>query len=95
MARVMIYLLGKNEKQSFVSWKIEENKNKAKLSVSIYPYLYNKGNKLINFFPFYLIVRPSLTNYINSVMKGLEYYIETNQKVEKNQFGIHKFFSKK
>ncbi len=85
----------KNEKQSFVSWKIEENKNKAKLSVSIYPYLYNEGNKMINFFPFYLIVRPSLTNYINSVMKGLEYYIETNKKVEKNQFGTHKFFSKK
>ena len=85
----------KNEKQSFVSWKIKENNNKTKLSVSIYPYLYNKGNKLIDFLPFFLIVRPSLTTYINSVMKGLEYYIETNQKVEKNQFGIHKFFSKK
>ena len=85
----------KNEKQSFVSWKIEEIKNKAKLSVSIYPYLYNEGNKLIDFFPFYLIVRPSLTNYINSVIKGLDYYIETNQKVKKNQFGVHKFFSKK
>tara|TARA_Y100000996_G_scaffold337979_1_gene274757 strand:- start:3547 stop:4068 length:522 start_codon:yes stop_codon:yes gene_type:complete len=88
-----LFIGQKNKQQSFVSWKIEEKGTGSKLSVSIYPYLHNKGRKIVNFFPYFLIVKPSLTNYINSVMNGLEYYINTNRKVKKNQFGSHRLFS--
>ena len=88
-----LFIGKKNGKKSFVSWEIEEKGENSKLSVSIYPYIYNQGKKIVNFLPFYLIVKPSLTNYINSVMSGLGYYIETNKKVKKNQFGTHKLFS--
>ena len=79
--------------KSFVSWRIDEKGGRSTLMVSIYPHIYNRGNKLINFIPFTLIVKPSLINYINSVMMGLEYYIKTGMKVEKNQFGGHSYFS--
>ena len=89
-------LIGENGgKKSFVSWKIKENKDYSILSVSIYPHKFNQGNKLVNFLPFQIIVRPTLTRYINSVMNGLEYHIETNLKVKKNQFGNHRIFSVK
>ncbi len=79
--------------KSFVSWKINEIEDRSRLSVSVYPHIYNRGNKLINFTPFTLIVKPSLTSYINSVMMGLEYYIKMGIKVKKNQFGGHSYFS--
>ena len=88
-----LFIGKKNGKQSFVSWKIKSKDNGTQLSVSIYPYIFNKSNKIINFLPFFLFVKPSLTRYINSVMKGLSYYIETNSIVKKNQFGSHKLFS--
>jgi len=88
-----LFIGERNGKKSFVSWEIEEKSNNSKLSISIYPYMYNQGKKIVNFLPFFLIVKPSLTNYINSVMNGLSYYVNTNIKVKKNQFGSHKLFS--
>ena len=41
----------------------------------------------------YFIMRPSLTKYLDSVLKGFEYYITTRKAVERNQFGSHSFFS--
>ena len=83
----------KNKEKSLVLWEIFQKNNKSKLSISIYPHMYNKGNKVLNFLPFHLIVKPSLSKYINSVMNGLDYYIKTNVNVKKNQFGKHNFFS--
>ncbi len=83
----------KNEAQSLVSWQINDKDNSSILKVSIYPHLCNQGLKVFNFLPFYLVVKPSLKHYIDSVMLGLEYYIKTNKKVRKNQFGNHKIFS--
>ena len=83
----------KNEAQSLVSWQINDKDNSSILKVSIYPHLCNQGLKVFNFLPFYLVVKPSLKHYIDSVMLGLEYYIKTNKKEIKNQFGNHKIFS--
>jgi len=82
-----------NREQSFVSWRITEKNNTLELTISVYPYLNNCGSKLTNFLPFFIIVKPSLSNYLDSVLKGLEFYTKTNKKVKKNQFGTHKFFS--
>lgn len=88
-----LFIGTKNGKKSFVTWEIEDKGKKSKLIISIYPHIYNQGKKIVNFLPFFLIVKPSLTNYINSVISGLGYYINTNNKVKKNQFGTHKLFS--
>ena len=83
----------KDKEQSFVSWRIKEKDNVLKLTIAVYPYLNNCGSKLTNFLPFFIIVKPSLSNYLDSVLKGLEFYTRTNKKVKKNQFGTHNFFS--
>ncbi|KOP24608.1 hypothetical protein AMR41_19650 [Hapalosiphon sp. MRB220] len=38
-------------------------------------------------------IRRSLENYLDSVLKGYEYYITTGQAVKRNQFGSHPIFS--
>lgn len=39
-------------------------------------------------------LRPSLKKYLDSVLKGYEYYITTGQAVKRNQFGSHSLFSR-
>ena len=78
---------------SFVSWRIKQVSKNSLITISISPYLFNKGNKIFNWFPFRVFIRPSLEKYLYSVLGGLKYYLENDKKVEKNQFGIHPWFS--
>jgi len=78
--------------KSFVSWRIIKTQESS-LSITIYPYKFNKGSKLKNYIPFNVIVKPLLQKYVDSVLLGINYYIQNNQKVKKNQFGKIRFFS--
>ena len=84
----------KNGHQSLVSWKIQNN-GQTSLTISIYPYKYNTGIKLLNFIPYSILVKPLLKKYVKSVMLGLECFIKSNKTVQKNQFGYIRFFSNK
>jgi len=84
----------KGGKKSSVSWTISKDKGKTYLAISIYPHLYNDKKNIRNFILFNFFVRRQISKYLGSVLKGLEFYINTNTKVKKNQFGRHKFFSK-
>ena len=87
-------LIGKkNGKKSFVRWKITNEKRNTFLTISIYPFLYNEKKNMKNFVLFNIFVRRLISQYLNSVLKGLDYYVRTNEKVEKNQFGGNRFFS--
>ena len=83
----------KNGKKSKVVWKILKNKNNTFLRIDVFPYKTDKINSLLYPFVFYFYIRPKLKSYLNSVLKGLEFYLYNNQKVEKNQFGTHSWFS--
>ena len=89
-----LFIGKKNGEKSFVSWRIKDQGSNSNLSITIYPHYKNKGNRILNFAPFFIFVKPSLISYLDSVLLGLNYYIENNRKVEKNQFGVHHFFSK-
>ena len=78
---------------SFVSWRIKKYNQNSIITISIFPYLFNKRNKNLNWFPFNLFVQPSLKKYLYSVTKGLKYCLENDKKVKKNQFGTHRWFS--
>ncbi len=78
---------------SFVSWRVKSDNQRSIITISIWPYLFNKGNKAFNYFPFQFFVRPSLEKYLCSVMKGLKYFLENDKVVKKNQFGKHSWFS--
>ena len=87
-------LIGKkNGKKSFVRWKITNEKRNTYLTITIYPFLYNEKKNIKNFILFNIFVRRLISQYLNSVLKGLDYYVRTNKKVEKNQFGGNRFFS--
>ena len=78
---------------SFVSWRIKKYNQNSIITISIFPYLFNKRNKNLNWIPFNLFVQPSLKKYLYSVTKGLKYYLENDKKIKKNQFGTHRWFS--
>jgi len=78
---------------SQVSWRIKDHEGGCVVSISIKPYIYNKGSKLLNFFPFFFFVKPKLSNYLASVLSGLKYYSEKKKIVQANQFGNHPWFS--
>ena len=88
-----LLIANKKSSKSFVRWRIEDLDGKSKLTITVFPYIYNMNSKLLNFLPFFLIVKPSLYKYLRNIAKGLLYYIETNKKVTKNQFGRHSWFS--
>ena len=83
-----------DDKQSFVSWRIHKiNANRSKLKIIIYPYLMQNFPTILRWLPYKMIIIPSLNKYLESVLKGLEYYLLTNKPVKINQFGKHSWFS--
>ena len=88
---LFIYQMG--FEPSFVSWRVKEENEGSIITISVWPYLFNKGNKVFNWFPYKLFVRPNLEKYLSSVLKGLKYYLENDKKIKKNQFGLHRWFS--
>ena len=89
-----LLIVKSQEPKSFVRWRIEDLDDKSKLTITIYPYIFNTNSKWFDFLPFFLVIRPGLNNYLKNIGKGLLHHIKTNKKVTKNQFGNHKWFSK-
>ncbi|RME46747.1 MAG: hypothetical protein D6791_07505 [Chloroflexi bacterium] len=80
--------------QSFVSWRIAGvGDNAGKLTITIYPHAYQHLPVAIRWLPYVLKIQPELRKYLQSVVRGFEWYIVTKQSVRKNQFGSHRWFS--
>lgn len=90
-----LYIGKKNGKQSKVLWELKSIKNGCEIQITIFPYRTNKIAKLIYPFVSLFVIKPKLKIYLESVLKGLEYYLDHELKVEKNQFGTHPWFSEK
>ena len=88
-----LYINQVGKPASFVSWRLSPEGDNSKISITVYPYLFNNGFKAINFFPFFLIVKPLLKSYLKSVLYGLRLYAEENVSIKPNQFGKHIWFS--
>jgi len=88
-----LYINQLDKPTSFVSWRLSEKEDKSSIRITVYPYLLNRGYKIVNFFPFHLVVKPLLSKYLSSVVGGLKLYAETDRQVEKNYFGKHLWFS--
>ena len=81
------------KKTCYISWNVVKiSNNKSSLIITAVPYLTFKY-KIINQLIFKLYVKPLLKNYLNSVVKGLKYYIETNNIIKEDQFGKHMWYS--
>ena len=78
---------------SHVSWRIIESQDNCTVFISIMPYIFNRGSKIWNFFPFFAYTNPKLSNYLDSVLQGLKFFSEKKEVVTANQFGTHSWFS--
>jgi hypothetical protein len=52
-----------------------------------------KSPKFISYLPYKLYIRPKLKNYLNSVIKGIDWYLKKKENVPRNAFGKHSWFS--
>jgi hypothetical protein len=81
-------------RKSKVSWRIKsEGEENCQLSITIFPNNLQELSWFKAFFQYHAIVRPMLKKYLQSVLRGFDYYIKTGKPVSKNQFGSHKWFS--
>jgi|TARA_B100001093_G_scaffold441037_1_gene441928 hypothetical protein len=82
-----------NKKQSFVEWRIKEEGNGVRLSITVYPFLLSTWPKALSFLPYFLYINIKLKSYLYSVLTGIEWFIDKKTPVPKNKFGKHSWFS--
>ncbi len=83
-------------KMAQVNWIIEGNDEISSLRVRINPVIDHFTpfkNKFMQILSWYLFVKPMLQSYINKVIKGFEFFANTDMEVKPNQFGKHSWFS--
>lgn len=89
-----LYIGRKGGGKSYVSWRIkEEHKNISRLSITIYPHALQELPVFVRLIPYTVYIRPTLHSYLESVVRGFEWFLRTGNPVRKNQFGSHKWFS--
>ena len=80
--------------QSFVRWEIESlSSTEAKLTITVYPYILAKLGKVLSFLPFQIYIKPRLSTYLKSVLRGHSHYLTTGEPVPRNHWGSHPWFS--
>ena len=79
---------------SFVSWRIiPREETLCILRITIYPHMIQHIPLAIRWFPHVVTVRPKLSSYLASVVKGFDWFVTQGQAVSSNQFGTHPWFS--
>jgi hypothetical protein len=80
--------------KSYVSWRISgQGGDSSSLRITIFPHALQNLPVAIRWVPHLVVLRPALRSYLESVVKGFEWFITTRRPVRKNQFGPHKWFS--
>lgn len=79
---------------SFVSWRILPDDNRScTLRIVVYPHILQNVPVAIRWLPHWLHLRPRLKTYLESVVRGFEWYVTRGEPVPRNQFGTHPWFS--
>ena len=77
-----------------VSWRITPiDEQNCTLRITIDSYAFRKLPAVVRWFPYAFHVRPMLRSYLDSVVKGFEWYVTRGEPVARNQFGKHPWFS--
>ena len=79
---------------SHVSWRITPaGENNCILRITVFPHALQNWPVAIRWIPHWLRLRPMLKRYLESVVKGFEWYVVRGEPVPRNQFGRHPWFS--
>lgn len=80
--------------KSTVSWRISAiDPQNCILTITVYPYLLQNIPVVIRWLPHVLGLRPRLKSYLESVVRGFEWYVTRGDPVPRDQFGKHLWFS--
>jgi len=88
-----LYIGREGGRKSFVSWRIKGEQGGSRLSITILPHALQKVPVVVRWIPHFLVIQPSLKSYLESVLKGIDWFITTEKPVIKDQFGTHRWFS--
>lgn len=81
-------------RSSFVSWRISAaGAQQCSLTITVYPHVLQAVPVALRWAPHFLRLRPMLKTYLSSVTKGVEWYVTRGERVPRNQFGEHRWFS--
>jgi hypothetical protein len=79
---------------SLVIWRIMPvDEDSCSLKITVYPHVLQSWPALVRWIPFMLRIRPMLKKYLDSVVRGFEWYVVRGESVPRNQFGRHPWFS--
>ena len=79
---------------SFVSWRITQVKEqRSSIEIVVYPHALQHLPTVARWLPHLFWLRPHLRSYLQSVVRGLDWFITQGQPVRRNQFGSHRWFS--
>ena len=80
--------------KSYVSWRIiPVDSQSCVLKITVYPHVLQHWPSVLRWIPHVLHLRPLLGRYLESVVKGFEWYVVRGEPVPRNQFGRHPWFS--
>mgnify|MGYP001815883664 CR=1 FL=1 len=80
--------------QSFVSWRITEiDDQNSSLRITVYPDVLQRVPVAVRWIPHFARLRPALQSYLDSVVRGFEWYVTRGFAVPRDQFGRHPWFS--
>ncbi|MCG3216440.1 MAG: hypothetical protein KAS63_06950 [Candidatus Heimdallarchaeota archaeon] len=90
----------KGGRKTEVQWEIKESEKtregeRAILSISLKVPNLQHIPVIFRWIPHFLFLKPKMKKYLNSVVRGFEYYITTGKPIKRNQFGSHPWFSPK
>ena len=81
-------------RKSCVSWRIiERSEDRNTLNITIYPHVLQNISVPIRWMPYRFYIEPMLQDYLESVVRGFDWFITTGKPVRRNQFGSHKWVS--
>ena len=81
-------------RQSSVSWRISPvDAHSCKLIITVYPHALQNVVVPLRWLPHLLWLRPMLRKYLDSVVRGFEWYVIRGEPVPRNEFGKHPWFS--
>ena len=81
-------------RSSVVTWRITpEIDQKSSIGIMVFPHVLQGVPTAVRWLPHLVRLRPQLRSYLQSVVKGLDWFITQGQPVRRNQFGAHPWFS--
>ena len=91
-----LQILRGTRRQADVSWRITVvDDSNSTLRITVFPEAFQQRPVAIRWIPHLFVLRPKLSSYLDSVLRGFEWYITKGEAVPRNQFGEHPWYSRR